>query len=225
MRGPRDELKAYYDERAPEYDEIYLGRGPGIPEPEIYARDVKAITTLCADFGSGHLIDIGCGTGYWFPYYAKNCSEVTLIDQSRRMLVECRKRVDEHSTGVDVHFIMGDFFDMRFLTRIFDSSLVAFVIGHLTEDNADVFFQKLAGILNPGSELLWIDGAWSSRREKYRKKDGLLTRTLNDGRSFTINKRYFDEKDVDAAIKKYSLVLRSLYMGDVFFAARAALQH
>lgn len=225
MDGPGDELKAYYDERAPEYDDIYLGRAPGMPEPEAYTRDMRAITTLCANFGSGHLIDIGCGKGYWFQYYARNCSQVTLIDQSRRMLVECRKRVSGQLTAVDVHFIKGDFFDMRFLTRIFDSSLVAFVIGHMTEDNVDFFFKKLAGILKPGSELLWIDGAWSSVREKYRKKDGLQTRTLSNGRSFTIYKRYFDEKDVDATIGKYSLALRSLYMGDVFFAARAALPH
>jgi ubiquinone/menaquinone biosynthesis C-methylase UbiE len=224
MKDERSEFHAYYDERAPEYDEIYMGAGSGMPEPETYRRDVATVSGVVSSFGRGHLIDIGCGTGYWFPYYVRNCSEVTLIDQSRRMLVECQKKVSEQLTGVDVHFVRGDFFDIRFLARIFDSSLVAFVISHLTEDNADVFFEKLTGILKTGSEILWIDGAWSSMRENYREKIGLQTRTLNNGRSFTIYKRYFDERDINAVIKKHSLILRSLYLGDVFFAARAALQ-
>lgn len=218
-------MSAYYDARAPEYDEVYLGKSPGIPEPETYGRDVRAIRTVCAAFGFGHLIDIGCGTGYWFPYYGKNCSEVTLIDQSRSMLVESQKKVNEQLTDVDVHFIRGNFLDVRFFSKIFDSALVAFMISHLTEEDEYVFFKKLMEILKPKSEMLWIDGSWSSVRKKYRGKRGLQARTLNNGRSFTIYKQYFDENDINAVIKKYSLTLRSLYMGDVFFAARTVLRH
>ena len=100
------EMLEYYDERAPEYDEIYQGKGPGIPEPAAYTADVEAIKAVCRDFGHGHLIDIGCGTGYWLPYYIGNCQEISLVDQSRRMLSECQKRIKELETDIDVHFVI-----------------------------------------------------------------------------------------------------------------------
>lgn len=72
--------------------------------------------------------------------------------------------------------------------------------------------------------MLWIDGSWSQTRKKHRAKEGSQKRTLNDGRSFTVFKKYYDEKDIQAVANKYSFTLHSLYMGEVFFAARAALR-
>lgn len=220
----QQELMEYYDERAPEYDEIYLGRPPGIPEPQAYREDVEAIKAICISFGCGHLIDIGCGTGYWLPYYGKNCAEITLVDQSRRMLAECQKRVKELNTGVDVHFVKGNFFDVRFFSKVYDTAVIAFLVSHLKEESEGVFWKKLKGILKPKAEMLWIDGSWSQTRKKHRAKEGSQKRTLNDGRSFTILKKYYNEKDIQAVAKKCSFTLRSLYVGDVFFAARAALR-
>ncbi|MGB7054981.1 MAG: class I SAM-dependent methyltransferase [bacterium] len=214
----------YYDERAPEYDEIYLGGTPGIPEPQTYRADVKAIKAICSSFGRGHLIDIGCGTGYWLPYYSKNCAEITLVDQSRRMLVECQKRVKELNAELDVHFVKRNFFDVRFFSKIYDTAVIAFLVSHLNEENEGVFWRKLKRILTPKAEMLWIDGSWSHTRKKHRAKEGFQKRSLNDGRSFTVFKKYYDEKDIQAVANKYSFVLHSLYVGEVFFAARAALR-
>ena len=215
----------YYEARAPEYDDVYEGGGPAIPEPDAFRRDVAAVRDACAGFGRGHLIDIGCGTGYWFPHYAHNCTAITLIDQSRAMLLECRSRVAGHPVRAEVHFIMGDFFDVRFLSRVYDAALVSFLISHLGPEREEIFFSKLAGIMKPGAEVLWVDGAWSRLRARYRVKSGRQSRTLRDGRSFDIYKRYFEETDIRELIRKYRMTLRSLYMGDVFFAARVALAH
>jgi putative AdoMet-dependent methyltransferase len=215
----------YYDERAPEYDEVYLGKSPSIPEPEAYARDVKEIKTICRGFGSGHLIDIGCGTGFWMPCYAKNCNEITLVDQSRSMLVQCQRKVNELDSDICIHLIKGDFFDVRFLSKVYDTTLVAFLVSHLDDEHVQIFFRKIKSILKPNAEMLWIDGSWSRRRARYRHKESLQERVLNDGRRFYIFKKYFEERDVYNLLNKYNLDLRSLYMGDVFFAAHAILKH
>jgi len=77
----KKEIISYYDERAEEYDEIYGGKGPAIPDSDAYKNDVTKIKQMVSEFGRGHLIDIGCGTGFWLPYYAQNCSQITLIEQ------------------------------------------------------------------------------------------------------------------------------------------------
>jgi len=59
------EMMSYYDERAREYDEIYLGKGPAsIPDPIAYKNEVTKISRIVSTFGRGHLIDVGCGTGF-----------------------------------------------------------------------------------------------------------------------------------------------------------------
>ena len=225
MKDSHEELTKYYDERAPEYDEVYLGKSPGIPEPEAYARDVKEIKKICRGFGSGHLIDIGCGTGFWMPCYAKNCTEITLVDQSRSMLVQCQKKVDELDSDICINLIKGDFFDIRFLSKIYNTTLTAFLISHLDEEHTHIFFRKIKSILKPRAEMLWIDGSWSRKRARYREKEGFQERALNDGRRFSIFKKYFEKEEVYNLLKKYNLDLCSLYMGDVFFTAHAIVKH
>lgn len=217
------EMMEYYDERAPEYDEIYQGKGPGIAEPEVYAKDVEAIKAMCRDFGHGHLIDVGCGTCYWLPYYARNCKEITLVDQSRRMLGECQKRSKKLETDVEIHFVKGNFMDLRFFSKVYDASLIGFFISHLPEDSAQLFWKKLKRILRPKADVLWIDGSWSDIRKKHRAREGLQKRVLNDGRGFAVFKKYYDEKDIRIVTSKYSLALQALYVGEVFFAARMSL--
>jgi ubiquinone/menaquinone biosynthesis C-methylase UbiE len=225
MKKRQQELIDYYEERASHYDEVYSGKSPDVPEPHVYIRDVERISDICTRFGRGHLIDIGCGTCYWLPHYAKNCREVTLVDESRNMLLACQKRTNELPSDIDIHFIKGNFFHLRFLSKIFDTALIAFLISHLIEEDEQLFFKKIAEILKPKADILWIDGSWSSVRRKYREKEGLQQRTLTDGQSFTIFKRYFGEQDIKVISRRYSLLLRSLYMGDVFFAAHLALRH
>jgi ubiquinone/menaquinone biosynthesis C-methylase UbiE len=215
----------YYSERASEYDEIYQGGTPGIPESAVYKKDVEKIKLLCGGFGTGHLIDVGCGTAYWLPYYAINCSEITLVDQSRRMLAECQKRVNGLNLSVDVHYVKGDFFEVRFLSRVFDSAVIAFLISHLNEETSTLFFEKLRKILRPGARVLWIDGSWSAIRKKYRGKSGMQERKLRSGQSFKIFKRYFDERDIDSFLRRNSLAEIDSYFGDVFFAVSAYLGH
>jgi ubiquinone/menaquinone biosynthesis C-methylase UbiE len=209
------EIASYYDERAREYDEIYQGKGPAIPEPEVYKNDVKKISEFVSFFGNGHLIDIGCGTGFWLPYYCRNCSQITLLDQSEKMLSECKRRVDYLGLRNKCHFVKGDFFVVDFDNCLFDSVVIGFLVSHLTLEKEGSFFAKLKKILKPQAQLLLIDSVWSRKRLTHRKKEGIQERVLNDGRIFTIYKRYFDKSDIEGMFGRYGFNLLSYYMGDV----------
>ena len=211
----------YYDERASEYDQVYSAKGPAIPAPEAYARDVREIAAICSRYGTGHLADIGCGTGYWLAYYYRNCEEITLIDQSRKMLIACQARVAQFERKTKVNYVKGDFFNLRFLTGSFDSAVAAFFISHLDNEGSDVFFRKLRGSLRPGAALLWIDGAWSQERAKYREKEGTQLRRLENGREFSIYKRYFTVGEACTVLDAQKFEIKSTYEGSVFFAVWA----
>lgn len=215
----RQDMASYYDERAQEYDEIYLGKGPAIPDPVAYEKDVKKITEMVSEFGRGHLIDVGCGTGFWLPYYAPNCSQITLLDQSKKMLSECKRRVDKLGLKDKCNFVRGDFYEVNFEGCSFESASVGFFISHLTLEQEQSFFVKLKKILKPNRQLMLIESAWSSKRQQYRKKEGTQERVLNDGRKFTVYKRYFDRADIEGIFERYRLKLQSYYMGDVILAA------
>jgi len=213
-----EEMMSYYDTRAPEYDDIYLGKGPAsIPDPALYKNEAQVTSKIVSKFGTGHLIDIACGTGYWLPCYARNCIKVTLIDQSERMLSECRRRIDELKFGEGCDLVQGDFFKASFENTFFDSALVGFLLGHLSSEEEETFFRKLLGILSPGSQLMVIDSTWSIRRQQYRQKEGVQKRVLNDSSTFTIYKRYFSKSDIEEVLLRHHFQLDSYWEGDAWF--------
>ena len=217
----RQGMMSYYSERADEYDEIYLGEGHATIDPDAYKRDVAKVSEMVSGFGKGHLIDIACGTGFWLPYYARNCNQMTFLDQSDRMLSKCKDRVEESGVTDTPIFIQGDFFDVALETSRYDCALVGFLLSHLTSEQEQVFFGKLKEILKTNSQLMFIDSVWNERRGQYREKEGIQERALNDGRTYRIYKRYFEGSDVEQMFKRYGFEVKSYYVGEAFIAAIA----
>jgi SAM-dependent methyltransferase len=195
------EMMSYYDERAEEYEEIYLGKGHATIDPDAYRKDVAQVSEMVSRFGGGHLIDIGCGAGFWCPSYARNCNQITFLDQSERMLSKCK--------------------DVTLETCKYDCALVGFLLSHLTFQQEKIFFEKLGEILKTNSQLMFIDSIWNERRQQYREKEGIQERVLSDGRIFRVYKRYFDESDVEEMLKRYKFEVISYYTGEALIAAIA----
>lgn len=211
-------LFTYYNERAHEYDEVYAGKLPAVAEPELYQKDVSNIAQVVSQFGAGRMIDIGCGTGYWLPYYQRNASHITLVDVSENMLVVCKQRVVALRLEDTCEFIQDDFFTMSFEKNDFDSAVIGFLLSHLPEHNVQLFFRRLRTILNQHAEVLLIDSVWGPLRESQKKKEGMQKRALNDGRVFSIYKRYFTPDELRGILEQHGVVVKSSYVGDVFMA-------
>ena len=217
----KQEMMSYYEARAPEYDDIYQGKDPAsIPDRVTYTSEARRISKIVQGFGRGHLIDIACGTGYWLPHYSGNCSEITLLEQSERMLFQLKKRVTSLRLGDKCHFVLGDFFKVILDEDSFHSALTGFLISHLSPNLERIFFSKLRRILRDNAQLMIIDSAWSSQRMRSRKKKGMQKRTLNNGREYILYKRYFDKLDIERMFKRYHLKLKSCWMGNAFLVAQ-----
>jgi demethylmenaquinone methyltransferase/2-methoxy-6-polyprenyl-1,4-benzoquinol methylase len=210
----------YYDERASEYEEAYvIGTGTAsILDPDVFRREASLLTGVVERGARGRIVDIACGTGYWLPHYAEQCSSITLIDQSQRMLDECRKKVVALEVSARTAIVQDDVFDHTFTTHAHDSALVGFLISHITIDQEQLLFERLRGMLDPAGRFLILDSAWSPERARFNSKVERQERRLNDGSRFEVYKRYCDRQDLAAWETTYGVNLTIEHFGTAFFA-------
>ena len=215
-----DQIRAYYDARASEYEEAYtLGTGTAsIRDPAVFTTEARTLASIAGQCVSGRVIDIACGTGFWLPSYAAACSHVTLIDQSGKMLDECRKKVERLGLAERATVRQGDVFEAQFTPASFDSALIGFLISHLTEAQEAHLFAALKAMLVPGGRFLILESAWSPERATVNVKSEQQERRLNDGTRFEILKRYFDRNDVVEWGRRYQVALEIEHFGAAFVA-------
>jgi demethylmenaquinone methyltransferase/2-methoxy-6-polyprenyl-1,4-benzoquinol methylase len=222
----RDSMFRYYDERASEYEEAYvLGTGTAsIPDPEVFRCEASLLTGIVERFARGRIVDLACGTGYWLPYYASRASSITLVDQSTRMLDECRKKIAAVDAAGRTSIVEADVFDHPFAQRAYDSALIGFLISHLTDAQEQLLFDRLRTMLDAEGRFLVLDSAWSLERARSNAKIERQERRLNDGSRFEIYKRYVDRLDIVEWPKKYGVTVLIEHFGTAFVAVSGSIQ-
>jgi ubiquinone/menaquinone biosynthesis C-methylase UbiE len=169
-------VKEYYDTRAPEYDEWYLGDGrfhdrerPGWNEE--LANLIAAIATLPPK----PTLDVACGTGFLTRHLS---GEITGLDQSARMLATARAPLPNAT------FVRGDAFELPFPANSFDRIFTGHFYGHLREEDRIRF---LAEARRVAPELVVVDAS----NEHVMVDEEMQERILNDGSRWEVYKRYF----------------------------------
>jgi ubiquinone/menaquinone biosynthesis C-methylase UbiE len=170
-------VKAYYDRRAPEYDEWYRGVGrfaerdrPGWEE------EVEELGLSLAALPPAHTLDVACGTGFLTRHLP---GEVVGLDQSETMLEEARNQAPNAS------YVQGDALSLPFDDGAFERVFTAHFYGHLQAAERERFLDE-ARRLAP--ELVVVD---SALREDVRPEER-QERILNDGSRWEVYKRYFE---------------------------------
>jgi len=169
-------VKEYYDRRAQEYDDWYLGHGlfaerdrPGWQE------EVDALTRVVSELPPRRTLDVACGTGFLTKHLT---GDVVALDQSPRMLDETARQAP-HATVVQ-----GDALELPFPDHTFDRVFTAHFYGHLEEETRKRFLQEAGRVAR---ELVVVDSA----RAASEVDDDVQTRVLNDGSSWSVYKRWF----------------------------------
>lgn len=174
-------MKLYYDTRAPEYDDWYLGQGlfarrerPGWDDA------VESLQQTLEDLPQKKTLDVACGTGFLTEHLR---GEITGLDASARMLQIARERVP-HAI-----FVQGDAIQIPFKEGEFERVFTGHFYGHLQAGERAAFLAE-AHRLAP--ELIVVDSAVrpDHKREEWQ------TRLLSDGSSFSVYKRYFDAAEL-----------------------------
>jgi ubiquinone/menaquinone biosynthesis C-methylase UbiE len=169
-------LRDYYDRRAPEYDDWYLGGGlfRERDRPR-WDEEVAELRSAIAALSPARVLDVACGTGFLTRELR---GEVTGLDQSAAMLEEARARVP------DAHLVSGDALALPFGDGEFDRVFTGHFYGHLPEEDRERFLSEARRV---APELVVADSAW---REGGTDEDW-QERVLSDGSRHRIYKRWF----------------------------------
>jgi ubiquinone/menaquinone biosynthesis C-methylase UbiE len=170
-------VKEYYDARAPEYDEWYLGLGrfDGLKRPH-WDDELAALERTIASLPPARTLDIACGTAFLTRHLR---GEVTGLDQSEGMLAIAQERMPA------ARFLRGDALELPFPGDSFDRVFTGHFYGHLDGPQREEF---LAEARRVASQLVVVDAA---RRPDKRPVEQRQRRLLNSGRQFEVYKRYF----------------------------------
>jgi ubiquinone/menaquinone biosynthesis C-methylase UbiE len=169
-------VKAYYDQRAPEYDDWWVGRGrfadrvrPG------WNDELRRLENVVAELPPRRTLDVACGTGFLTRHLR---GETVGLDASARMLELAREQAPS------AEFVRGDALALPFPDRTFERVFASYFYCHLERDERVRF---LAEARRVAPELVIV----ASVHRDDDAFDRWEERTLDDGSTWTVYKRVF----------------------------------
>ena len=178
-------MKAYYEARAPEYDDWWLGTGlfadrdrPGWDDER------RALVAAIASLPPARTLDVACGTGFLTQHLPGG---VTGLDQSASMLELAAARVP------GAGFVQSDALRLPFADGTFERVFTSHFYGHLEDPERERF---LAEARRVGAELVVVDSALREDVEPVVWQE----RELNDGSRWEVYKRFFRPEELAAEL-------------------------
>jgi demethylmenaquinone methyltransferase/2-methoxy-6-polyprenyl-1,4-benzoquinol methylase len=174
-------MDAYYDRRAPEYDDWYVGSGLFARRPRPgWEEDLAALEATVAALPAARTLDVACGTGWLTRHLA---GPVTGLDQSAAMLAIARERVPE------AELVQGDGLALPFAAGAFERVFTGHFYGHLLGAERSAF---LAEARRVARELVVVDAA----ERPGEPPEAWQERKLRDGSRHPVYKRFFRPDDL-----------------------------
>jgi demethylmenaquinone methyltransferase/2-methoxy-6-polyprenyl-1,4-benzoquinol methylase len=201
---PDAEMLAYYEARAPEYDDWYLRRGR-------YAHGPIHDTAWNAELDAagrwldvlpiqGEIVELAAGTGWWSPLLASK-GELSLYDAAPAPLERARERLVAHQLRAHLH--LRDAWAEP--DRAVDAVFTGFWLSHVRRERLDAFLDIVRRWLKPAGIFAFIDSRFDPRSgaaDHPLPADDVSVRRLADGREFTIVKVYHEPADLEAALER-----------------------
>ena len=178
--------RAYYERRAPEYDDFYLGSGLyAARERPGWHEEVEALERMLRSLRFSGVLDVACGTGFLTRHFQ---GPAIGLDQSASMLRIARTRVPG---GLVVR---GDALQLPFAAGTFDCLSACHLYGHLRLPERERF---LAEARRVARRLLIVDAGLHSVG---CVSEEVQHRVLKDGSRHDVYKRYFRPEQLTAEL-------------------------
>jgi ubiquinone/menaquinone biosynthesis C-methylase UbiE len=174
-------VKAYYEARADEYDDWWLGRGLYAERHRPGWEEARAeLEHWIAELPPAHTLDVACGTGFMTRHLH---GEVVGIDQSASMLEIAREQAP------NAEFAAGDALALPFDDGSFDRVFTSYFYCHLEEQDRLRF---LAEARRVARELVVVASVPGENDPLERWEE----RKLKDGSRWQVYKRVFAPEDL-----------------------------
>jgi SAM-dependent methyltransferase len=174
-------MRAYYDARAREYDDWWLGRGlyadrdrPGWHE------EVERLCEVVAGLSPARVLDVACGTGFLTRHLR---GEVVGLDQSPAMVEVASARLP------GARIVQGDAVPLPFGDGEFERVFTGHFYGHLLAGERERFVAEARRVAR---ELVVVDSALHDGVEPEEWQE----RSLKDGTRHRVYKRYFRGREL-----------------------------
>jgi len=207
-------MRTYYDQRASEYDDWYLlvGRYARRQGDARWKADLRVLAERVRAFGSGRLLEIACGTGWWTRELAVH-GRVTAVDFAPAMLNVARERLRSMSLGAD--FVRADAYRLPFRANSFDSAFAGCWMSHVPNARLPELFDGIRRVLKKGTPMMVIDTGVPSS-EPGRPAPGTEyynPRILNDGSRHRVLKIDHTPQSLSAALAPLGRVQQAWKVG------------
>jgi SAM-dependent methyltransferase len=198
-----NEMVAYYEARAGEYDDWYLRRGRyahgPIHDAAWNAELDAAGRWLDALPIRGEIVELAAGTGWWSPLLASK-GELWLYDAAEAPLDRARERLLAH--GLRAHIHLRDAWAEP--DRAVDAVVLGFWLSHVDRNRTAAFLDLAKRWLRPGGTIAIIDSLadpQSGADDHPAVVGDRATRRVADGREFTIVKVHRDPVELGAVLR------------------------
>lgn len=171
-----DHMRLYYERRAAEYDDWWLGTGlfaerdrPG------WSEEVEQLVSVLGSLAPARTLDVACGTGFLTRHLP---GEVVGLDQSQSMVDVAAGRMP------DARVVQGDAVPLPFADGEFERVFTSHFYGHLLPGERERFVGEARRV---GGGLVVVDAALREGvlREEHQE------RVLKDGSRHSVYKRFF----------------------------------
>ncbi len=178
-------MRAYYDQRAGEYDDWWLGTGTfaGQERPG-WSQEVAELIAMVEELPAATVLDVACGTGFLTAHLA---GEVVGLDQSTAMLAIAGPRIAPGRT------ICAEALPLPFRDDQFDRIFTSHFYGHLPADDRAAFLEEAARVAR---ELVVVEHA----RHEGLPAEECQQHELGDGSCHRVCKRYFEASELAAEL-------------------------
>jgi ubiquinone/menaquinone biosynthesis C-methylase UbiE len=168
-------VKAYYEARAREYDEWWLGQGLYAEHmPEDWYQEREQLEGWVVELPPVKTLDVACGTGFMTRHLR---GEVVGLDQSASMLEVAREQAP------NAEYVRGDALALPFDDGSFDRVFTSYFYCHLEDEDARRFRAEARRVAD---ELVVVGTVHEQGEKGYWAE-----RKLSDGSRWKVFKRVF----------------------------------
>jgi cyclopropane fatty-acyl-phospholipid synthase-like methyltransferase len=224
------EQVAYYRARATEYDAWFNREGRydrGEAATTAWRAELAEVRSWVRSLGldGRDVLELAPGTGIWTELLVESGATVTAVDAAPEMLAQLVERV-----GTDhLECIEADLFSWA-PSRRYDAVVSFFFMSHVPDERLGGFLGQVRDALAAGGEVFLLDGqrAQTSTAVDHvlpAEGDQTMRRRLEDGREFTIVKRFRTDEELRGACAANGLDVTVARTKTYFQAVRGRASH